>query len=73
MYQAEDPDLLAWAANEGRVMLTHDVSTMGKYAMERVENGLPMPGVFQCHQHAAIDEMIESLLLNSNQVDNYRI
>ena len=25
---ADDPTILAWAAREGRVMLTHDVSTM---------------------------------------------
>jgi len=44
---ADDPTLLQWAADEGRIVLTHDVSTMTKYAYERVEAGQPMPGVFE--------------------------
>jgi predicted nuclease of predicted toxin-antitoxin system len=31
-----DPDVLAWAAEEGRVLLTHDVTTMTRHALERV-------------------------------------
>lgn len=41
---ADDPTVLAWAAQEGRVLLTHDVTTMTRYAYERVKSGLPMPG-----------------------------
>lgn len=33
---ADDPAVLAWAAQENRVTLTHDVSTMTKYAYERL-------------------------------------
>jgi hypothetical protein len=36
---AEDPAVLAWAAQEGRVLLTHDVSTMTRYAYERIQAG----------------------------------
>ena len=36
---ADDPTVLAWAATEGRVLFTHDVSTMTRYARERVEAG----------------------------------
>ena len=43
---APDPELLEWAANEDRLILTHDASTMTRYAYERVVNNLPMPGVF---------------------------
>ena len=28
-----DPDVLAWAAEEGRVLLTHDVTTMTRTAL----------------------------------------
>jgi predicted nuclease of predicted toxin-antitoxin system len=31
----DDPSLLAWAAEEGRVLVTHDVSTLTAYAYER--------------------------------------
>ena len=44
---ADDPTILQWAAEEGRVLLTHDVSTTTKYAYERLRNGQPMPGVFE--------------------------
>ncbi len=42
---ADDPTVLEWAAQEGRILLTHDVSTITKYAYERVQAGLVMPGV----------------------------
>ena len=44
---AVDLDVLEWAARDGRVLLTHDLSTMTRYAYDRVEAGLAMPGVFQ--------------------------
>lgn len=35
-YQREDPEVLDWAAAPNRVVLTHDVNTMSKYAEELV-------------------------------------
>lgn len=46
MVQASDPALLEWAAHEDRIILTHDVQTLVGYAYARVQQGLPMPGVF---------------------------
>ena len=43
---ATDPVVLEWAASEGRVLLTHDVTTMGTAAYERIAAGMAMPGVF---------------------------
>src|SRR3712207_153817 len=43
----EDPDVLAWAAQENRILLTHDVATVTKYAYDRIAVGAPMPGVFE--------------------------
>jgi len=40
---ADDPTVLGWAAQEGRVLLTHDVATITQYAYERMEAGLFMP------------------------------
>jgi hypothetical protein len=39
--------VLEWAAQEGRVLLTHDVATITHHAYERVRAGKPMPGVFE--------------------------
>jgi hypothetical protein len=36
---------LGWCAEEERILLTHDVSTLIAVAYRRVANGLPMPGV----------------------------
>lgn len=43
---AVDPDILAWAARQGRIILTHDRATMPAYALQRVADGVEMPGVF---------------------------
>ena len=40
-----DPEVLAWAAHQDRVVLTHDVATMGGFAYDRVARDEPMPGV----------------------------
>jgi len=42
---AQDPPILEWAAHAGRIVLTHDLKTVPRYAYERVRAGLPMPGV----------------------------
>ena len=60
---ADDPTVLAWAAEEGRILLTHDVSTITRYAYERIEAGLPMPGVFEVSLAASLGQSIDDLLL----------
>jgi hypothetical protein len=60
---ADDPTILEWAAHEGRVLLTHDVSTLMRYAYERVEAGLPMPGIFEVSRSVRIGLAIEDILL----------
>ncbi|MCI0622513.1 MAG: hypothetical protein L0387_12770 [Acidobacteria bacterium] len=42
---ADEPSILGgW---EGRVLLTHDASTITRHAYERVAAGKPMPGIFE--------------------------
>lgn len=60
---ADDPTTLDWAASEGRVLLTHDVATITRYANERTNTGLPMPGVFEVGRAVPIGQAIEDLLL----------
>jgi Domain of unknown function (DUF5615) len=61
--EADDSTVLEWAARENRVLLTHDVATMTRYAYERIRAGLPMPGVFELGRRIAIGEAIEDILL----------
>lgn len=60
---ADDPTVLEWAACECRVLLTHDVATMTRYAYERVQSGKPMPGVFEVGRNVPIGTAIEEILL----------
>lgn len=41
---ADDPSVLEWAADQGRIVITHDISTLAKHALDRVAAGQPMPG-----------------------------
>ena len=58
-----DAAVLEWAATEGRVLLTHDVTTMKQYVYERITAALPMPGVFELSQDMPIGKAIEEILL----------
>jgi hypothetical protein len=60
---AEDPDILDWAAREGRILLTHDVKTMPPYAYQRVAAGQPMPGVVEVNPAFSVGRVIDDLLI----------
>lgn len=60
---ADDEAILAWAAQEGRLLLTHDVSTMTKYAYQRAAAGLRMPGVVELPRRLPIGQSIEEILI----------
>lgn len=44
---ADHPSVLQWAADQGRIVVTHEISTMAKHAFDRIAAGQPMPGVFE--------------------------
>lgn len=58
-----DPEILAWAAQEGRILLTHDKKTMGPFAHARVRAGQPMPGVCLVKRDAPLGLIIGDLLI----------
>jgi len=62
IYQGEDPDVLDWAALHNRVVLTHDVNTMTKYAYERLAAGQPLPGMVVVPKELPIGAAIEELV-----------
>lgn len=59
----DDPAILEWAATKGRILLTHDVKTITRFAYERVQAGLPMPGVFEVSYSMSLGQAIEEILL----------
>ncbi len=60
---ADDPVVLEWAAQEERVLLTHDVTTITRYAYDRLRLGKPMPGVFEVSRDISTRIVIEDILL----------
>lgn len=61
--EATDPVVLEWAAGNGRILLTHDSSTMTRFAYDRIERGESMPGVFVVSSRATVGPIIEDLVL----------
>ena len=59
----EDPEVLERAAKQNRILLSHDVATITKYAYERVATGLPMPGVFEVGHAVPVSVAIDDILL----------
>lgn len=60
---ADDPSVLEWAADQKRIVVTHDISTLAKHALDRVAAGHSMPGVFEVRSVAPIGQAIDGLIL----------
>lgn len=60
---ADDPTILEWAANEGRILLTHDERTVPHYAYERMEAEKLITGVIVASSTLPISSVLEDLLL----------
>jgi predicted nuclease of predicted toxin-antitoxin system len=59
----DDPALLAWAAENNRILLSHDRTTMPDHAYARATAGQPMPGVFIVSDRIPTGQVIKELLL----------
>jgi hypothetical protein len=53
--------LLVWATENQRILVTHDVNTIPKYAYARVRASQPMPGVIVIPEDLAVGKAIEEL------------
>jgi len=58
-----DPVILNYAAEEGLILVSHDVNTMSATAYARMEQGQPMAGLLLVPQMSPIGPIIENLLL----------
>jgi hypothetical protein len=58
-----DPEILSHAAEEGWVVVTHDVNTMTKFAGERLARGEAMAGVIIVPALLSVGRAIEELML----------
>src|SRR5258708_2675529 len=68
-----DPIVLEWAAKENRILLTHDMQTMPKYAYDRVKVNLPMPGIIEIVEDLSIGEAIAdlSIMIGASTADEF--
>jgi hypothetical protein len=60
---APDPEVLAYAAAEGWLVVSHDVNTMPAAAAERLAAGERLSGLFLARQRAPLAPIIESLVV----------
>jgi hypothetical protein len=58
-----DPEVLAWAAKESRILITNDRNTMLGFAYQRVANGEPSPGLIATTNDQSIGFAIDEILL----------
>jgi hypothetical protein len=69
-----DREILAWAAAEDRIVLSHDFATMPAEVYGRVTGGELVPGVFLVPDQMAIGQAIDEILIavGASFPDEYR-
>ncbi len=60
---ADDSEILQWAAREGRILLTHDLRTIGPEVQRLLRSGRPVAGVLAVGRKATFSAAIEEILL----------
>ncbi len=58
-----DPEVLAWAAAENRILITNDRNTMVGFAYQRVAAGEPVPGIIATTTQQSIGSAIDDILI----------
>jgi len=64
-----DPDVLRIAAEEGRILVSHDFKTMPRHFGRFLQAGGSSPGVFLVKQSASIGSVVEELVLIWSMTD----
>ena len=58
-----DPEVLAYAAEQRLLVVSHDVNTMPAHVRRRLTAGLPVAGLLTVRQTAPVADVIDSLVL----------
>jgi hypothetical protein len=58
---APDPDLLAWAEEQKRIVVTHDRRTMPSHAAVRIARGESVAGVIVVSRRLPVSQVIDDL------------
>jgi hypothetical protein len=59
---ADDPTILAWAAEQGRILLTNDKKTIPDFVYERLNQGLTTPGAMIFRPNIPLGTLITEIL-----------
>jgi hypothetical protein len=60
---SDDAEILGWAAEQDRILLSHDRASVPDDAYERIKAGDPMPGVFLLGARFPVGPAIQEILL----------
>lgn len=68
-----DPEVLAFAATNGMIVVSHDVITMPAHAANRIERGLAMPGLILAAQSLPDRNVIDwiELIWGATEADEW--
>ncbi len=58
-----DEVILEFAASDNRIVLTHDLATMGNFARDRLAAGKPMPGILEVSQKLPIGRAVDEIVM----------
>jgi predicted nuclease of predicted toxin-antitoxin system len=58
-----DPEVLEFAASQGRILVSHDTSTMPVHFSERMRSGGASPEVLLVRQRASVGQIVDALLM----------
>ena len=58
-----DPDILRWAEQEVRIVVTRDQSTMKSHLEQHLASGYESPGIFMIRPHGQLSAVIEFMEL----------
>lgn len=61
---ADDPEILQWAADADRIVLSRDVHTMTAYAIHRIQQGQKLTGLILLAKASLTDILDDLELIN---------
>ena len=69
LQELDDPTILAWAADQNRIVLTYDRATMPDFAYQRMQRNELMSGLFVVNDRISIRQTIDEILLLANYTE----
>ena len=69
LQELDDPTILEWAANNERIIVTHDRATMPNFAYDRLVKEKAMTGLFVANDRISIKQSIDEILLLANYTE----